>query len=240
MERTHLRARSRSKWTGLVGTQRARACVWVFESWAVARIRARIYIHVYIYMGGYVDPFIRRCYIKTTANTACSFPERRTKMLIRLTGSRSPRPRARVAYEQSATLHPFDDAPKSCVAAAAEEATGDAHTAGTRWWRAPVAAMGMAHRALLRTSERNARATTTAVVAVAASTVDTGAAARFACLERRAPHTNTVGHPLARIIYTSIPVTGVQRAIVSRYTTHPHTHAITQHTQCGARAQRKR
>lgn len=66
-----------------------------------------------------------------------------------------------------------------------------------------MAAMGMAYRALLRTSERNARATTTAaaVVAEAASTVDTGAAARFACPERRAPHTNTVGHPLTRIIY---------------------------------------
>jgi len=113
--------------------------------------------------------------------------------------------------------------------------------------------MGMAYRALLRTSERNARATTTAVavVAAAASTVDTGAAARFACLERRAPHTNTVGHPLARIIYMR---TGNRRAARYRFAlyyapTHSrvHTHSAalahnvrgnthTQHTHMHTRA----
>jgi len=87
------------------------------------------------------------------------------------------------------------------------------------------------YSALLRTSERNARATTTTtaavVVAAAASTVDTGAAARFACPERRAPHTDTQSvAPLARILYvhTRVPVTGVQRATLR---THPPTHAHT-------------
>jgi len=178
--------------------------------------RIYIYIYIYIYLYGWVRRSIHTAALHQNDRKHGVFiPGAKDKNVDSINRPRSPRPRVRVAYERSAALHPFDDAPKSCVAA--EEATGDAHTAGTRWWWAPVAAIGMAYRALLRTSERNARATTTTAVAVAvaaASTVDTGAAARFACLERRAPHTNTVGHPLARIIYMR---TGNRRAARYRF-----------------------
>lgn len=86
-----------------------------------------------MYTGGFVDPFIRRRYIKTTANTACSFPERRTKMLIRLTGP-VPRGASVAPYVVGGKrgilgwrvrtvrggAPAFDDAPKSRVAAAEE------------------------------------------------------------------------------------------------------------------------
>lgn len=51
-----------------------------------------------------------------------------------------------------------------------------------------------------------------------------------------APHTQTQSETRSRVLYICVPVTGVQRAIVSRYTTHPHTLAYTQHTHSAALA----
>lgn len=220
---------ARAKWNGRVGTTRARARVGRIRSgWGGGQdTHARICI--YIYIGGWVRRSIHTAALHQNDRKHGVFiPGAKDKNADSINHPPPPPPPVPQVHGWSA-LHPFDDddAPKSC--GTAEEATvGDAHTAGTRRWWARAAATGLAFRALLRTSERNARATTTA--AAAASTVDIGAAARFACPERRAPHTNTV----ARIIHVYVHTrTGNRRAARYRfalYTTRPHTHAQHTHT----------
>lgn len=194
-------------------------------------------------MGGYVDPFIRRRYIKTTANTACSFPERRTKMLIRLTGpvplvrgrgwcTNGPRRCTRSTTPQKAVWpRPRRRRRRRRPATRTLPGPGDGELPLLRWgWR-----IG---RCCVRPNVTRARRRPRWWRWRRQRSIPGPPPVSHA--PSAAPHTQTLSVTRSRVLYIRVPVTGVQRAIVSRYTTHPHTRAITQHTQCGARAQRKR
>lgn len=123
-------SRARAKWTVWLGRrERARVCGYSKHGWR--RGYARVFIYIYLY--GWVRRSIHTAALHQNDRKHGVFiPGAKDKNVDSINRPRSPLPRAWVAYERSAALHPFDDAPKSCVAA--EEAIGDAHTAGTRWW----------------------------------------------------------------------------------------------------------